>query len=203
MKRIIPGCLLVAATLAAGCVSQPRALVLDTVGPPDLRSAGVGSNGTLVVYSAFDSLADFNALPYSRRYSDYKITRVDSELLQTVHNTDGTLLQEPKRVLLPAGDYCVLARANGFGMVTVPVVIRADQVTAVHLEGSPAWQNRSPISQSNPVRLPDGEIVGWRANTPGIGQTSSRAQPRYHHEIISEFSDGETKFLQLVPDKNP
>jgi hypothetical protein len=59
---------------------------------------------------------------------------------------------------------CVAARANGYGLVTVPVIVRADQVTTVHLEGSPSWQNRIQLSQSSPVRLPGGAIAGWRAN---------------------------------------
>ena len=73
-------------------------------------------------------------------------------------------LEGPKRVQLPVGTYRVVARANGYGVVTVPVIIRADQVTTVHLEGGPSWQNRSQLGQSNPVRLPDGEIAGWRAS---------------------------------------
>lgn len=62
------------------------------------------------------------------------------------------------------GACCVVARANGYGVVTAPVSIRADQVTTVHLEGGSSWQNPSQLSQSNPVRLPDGAIAGWRAS---------------------------------------
>jgi hypothetical protein len=83
-------------------------------------------------------------------------------------------LDGPKRVQLPVGTYCVIARANGYGVVTVPVIIRADQVTTVHLEGSPSWQNLSQLSRSNSVRLPDGAIAGWRAspdNSSKPGQT--------------------------------
>ena len=80
-----------------------------------------------------------------------------------VDGDNGTRLAGPQKVELPVGAYCVIARANGYGVVTVPVIIQADQVTTVHLEGSPAWQNGSQLSQSNPVRLPDGEIAGWRA----------------------------------------
>ena len=163
MKLLIPASLLVAAALLAGCVSQQRGLVLDPIGPSDSPLAGAGSNGTLVVFSAFDPHADFNDLPYLRHYTDYKITCHDGKLVQTVHNDDRTRLEGPKRVQLPVGAYCVVARANGYGVVTVPVIIRADRVTTVHLEGSSSWQNRSQLSQSNPVRLPGGEIAGWRA----------------------------------------
>ena len=164
MKALISASLLVVAALGAGCVSQPRGLVLDPIGPPDSQSPGVGTNGTLVVFSAFDTHADFNDLPYSRHYTDYKITYHDGKLVQTVHNGNANPSESPRMVQLPVGAYCVVARANGYGVVTVPVIIRANQVTTVHLEGSGAWQNRSQLSGSNPVRLPDGEIAGWRAS---------------------------------------
>jgi hypothetical protein len=63
------------------------------------------------------------------------------------------------------GPYRVAARANGYGEVIVPVVIRANQVTTVHLEGSPAWPNGRELTKSDPVRLPDGEMAGWRARS--------------------------------------
>ena len=164
MKPFISASLLAVAALVAGCVSQQHGLVLDPIGPPGPQSAGAGSNGTLVVFSAFDPHADFNDLPYLRHYTDYKITCQDGKPVQTVHNDNRTPLEVPKRVQLPTGAYCVVARANGYGVVTVPVIIRANQVTTVHLEGSPSWQNRSQMSQSTPVRLPEGQIAGWRAS---------------------------------------
>ena len=163
MKLIISASFLVVASLVAGCVSQPHGLVLDPIGPPSPRSAWAGSNGTLVVFSAFDPHADFNDLPYLRHYTSYKIISQNGKLTQTIHNDNGTLLAGPQKVELPVGAYCVIARANGYGVVTAPVIIQANQVTMVHLEGSPAWQNGSQLSQSNSVRLPDGEIAGWRA----------------------------------------
>jgi hypothetical protein len=178
MKPFISASLLAVAALVAGCVSQQHGLVLDPIGPPGPQSAGAGSNGTLVVFSAFDPHADFNDLPYLRHYTDYKITCPDGKLVQTVHNDTGTLLERPKSVQLPVGAYHVVARANGYGIVTVPVIIQANQVTTVHLEGSPSWQNRSLMSQSNPVRLPGGEIAGWRADPQCAGQTVSPAPAR-------------------------
>jgi hypothetical protein len=178
MKLLIAASVLVAAALLGGCVSQQHRLVLDPIGPPIPQSAGPSSAGTLMVFSAFDPHAHFNDLPYLRHYTDYKITSEDGKFVQTVHNDSGTILEEPKRVELPAGAYAVVARANGYGVVTVPVIIRANQVTTVHLEGSPSWQNRSEISRSNPVRLPDGEIAGWRADTQRASQTASPAAAR-------------------------
>jgi hypothetical protein len=122
-----------------------------------------------VVFSAFDPQARFNGYPYRRYYTSYKIFSPDGQLLQTVQNDNGTLAEGPREVALPPGTYRVIARANGRGFVTVPVVIVPDRVTTVHLEGAAAWSEKSPLARSNPVRLPDGEIVGWRSPGSSAG----------------------------------
>jgi hypothetical protein len=124
-----------------------------------------GSTGILMVYSAYEQGAYFNSPIYRRQFTDYKILSTGGELLQSVHNKTGMLVEAPKRVQLPVGPYRIVARANGYGEVVVPVVICANQVTTVHLEGSPAWPDGREMAQSNPVRLPHGEIAGWRAPT--------------------------------------
>jgi hypothetical protein len=154
-----------------GCASHRPGLVLDAVGPPPFANGGLGSIGTLVVYSAYEQGAEFNSPYYRRQFTDYKILMPDGKLLRPVHNDNGTLVEAPKRVRLPEGAYQIIARANSYGEVIVPVVIRANQVTTIHLEGSPAWPNGRELANSNPVRLPDGEIAGWRAST------SSRSNP--------------------------
>ena len=44
------------------------------------------------------------------------------------------------------------------------MVIQADEITTVHLEGSSTWPDRGALRASNPVRLPNGDIAGWRAS---------------------------------------
>jgi len=163
MKLLVTTSLLAAAALLSGCASQGPALVLDPVGPAPAPPGAPGSSGTLMVFSAFRQGADFNGPPYRRPYTDYKILSPTGKLLQWVRNDSGALMAAPKHVELPVGTYRVVARANGYGEVTVPVVVRPNQVTTVHLEGSPSWPNHEQLAASNPVRLPDGEIAGWRA----------------------------------------
>jgi hypothetical protein len=201
-RLLLPWALLLAALPLVGCASNGHGLVLASVGPPDLRP-GTGPDGSLVVFSAYDQNAHLNSLPYRRVHSDYTILTANGKLLRTVHNDNGTTVESPKEVLLPVGRYQVVARANGYGAVTVPVVICSNQTTTVHLEGGNPWGTKAPSVQANLVRLPNGEIVGWRVGTQRASQTAPPAPARYHHEIISDFNDGETKFLQLVPDKNP
>jgi hypothetical protein len=76
--------------------------------------------------------------------------------------SDGT----PALVTLPPGTYHVEARAQDYAGVTtratVPVVVEAGRVTAVHLEGD--WKPAGHPKASELVRLPNGHAVGWRAS---------------------------------------
>jgi hypothetical protein len=153
-----------AGILLASCATSNHALVLEGVGPgPDAVSRSAATTGTLVVYSAYEVNADFNARdPRRPEYSDYRIFSADGQLPRRIHNNSGTMLQRPQRVDLPAGSYRVAAQANGYGRVTVPVIISAGRDTLLHLEGGFSWPAQSGFNQTNAVRLPDGEIVGWK-----------------------------------------
>jgi len=157
---------MVAAFLLTGCMSRPSALVLDPVGPAPASPEFASANGKLIVYSAFDAHAHFNDLPYRRYYSDYGIYSEEGKLLRTVHNRSNTPLELPREVELPAGDYRIVARANGYGMATVPVRIAAHRITSVHLEGGRV----AHLEPDNSVKLPDGRIVGWKANAEAVTQ---------------------------------
>jgi len=163
MKQYAAICLLAAALLAPGCAPLQKPLVLDRVGPAFAQHASADAKGTLIVFSAFDVHAHFNDLPYRRFYSDYEVLSEDGRLLQTVRNQQG-LAEAPRHVELPAGAYRIAARANGYGSVIVPVMIAADQVTTVDL-GTGHLRRKISMLSSNPVRLPDGQIVGYKADS--------------------------------------
>jgi hypothetical protein len=166
MKSVSIFCVLTIGTLLSGCASDRSGLVLDPVGPPPGQSSTTSSstNGTLVVYSAYDVDANWNARdPRRPVYSDYKIFSPDGNLLRAVHNNSGTILQDPVPVELPVGKYRVMANANGYGRITIPVVIEAHQTTVLHLEGGGSWPDESVFNQTNAVRLPDGQIIGWKS----------------------------------------
>jgi len=159
--------LLGAGTLLAGCTTSEGGLVLDQVGPEPVATGSIAStNGTLVVYSAFEASPEFNSRDvYGREYSDYQIFSPAGKLLRRVHNDSGTIALSPSPVELPAGKYRVVARANGFGTVTIPVLIEANRVTTMHLEGGGSWPDEAAFRKTNAVRLPDGQIVGWRMDS--------------------------------------
>jgi hypothetical protein len=159
--------ILATGALLSGCSSDRNRLVLDPVGPGPPQTSSVNSkHGTLVVYSAYEVGANFNGRDPDRPvHSDYKIFSLDGSLLRAVHNDSDTILQDPVPVELPAGKYRVVANANGYGRATIPVVIAAHQTTVLHLEGVGSWSQEAEFNPTNAVRLPDGQIVGWRAST--------------------------------------
>lgn len=165
MRRLVAFFTISVSAFLSSCAINNK-LVFDPVGPPWYQPVLMNptlTNGTLVVYSACRRNANFNALnPYSPVYSDYKILTPDGKLLQKVHNDSGTMLQDAVPVELPAGAYWVFARANGYGLVTIPIIIKAQQNTVLHLEGGGFWPNESVFNQTNAVRLPDGLIIGWK-----------------------------------------
>jgi hypothetical protein len=159
----------IAAVLMAGCASE-RHLTLAPIGPPPAAPAQ-GSAGALVVFSATARNARFSSLPYHLVYSDYELRSQNGKFLQTVRNDTGTSVSGPKTVALSPGEYQVYARANGYGYIIVPVIIRPNQTTTVHLEGS-GWTSNSPVP-TDPIRLPAGEIAGWNADAKLTGSGSS------------------------------
>ena len=161
MKRMLA--LLITGLFLAGCASPNNGSVLNTVGPaPYSTGNDQSATGTLVVYSAYEVNADFNSRDPNRpEYSDYRIYSNDGKLVERVHNNSDTIFQDPRRVTLPAGSYRVVASANGFGHVTVPVTIATRQTTMVRLEGN--WSASYQFNDTNAVRLPDRQIVGYRA----------------------------------------
>jgi len=165
MKHTMALSLTVLSAWFSGCATDRSEMLLDPVGPAPMQTAAANSsNGAVVVYSAYQVNADFNARdPRRPEYSDYRIFTADGNLQQRVHNNSGSMLQRPQRVELPAGTYRVTAQANGYGLVTVPVVIEAGRDTVLHLEGGAIWPAQSGFNRTNAVRLPDGEIVGWKA----------------------------------------
>jgi len=164
MKRKLVVTLCGMGLMLVGCATSRSGLVLDCVGPqPIITTASPSRAGTLIVYSAFQANADFDTRDAFRpEYSNYSIFNTDGKLLQKVVNNSGTIFQDPLPVTLPAGQYRVSARANGYGYVTVPVVIAANRNTVVRLEtDSPG---AAAFNETNAVRLPGGEIVGYKSD---------------------------------------
>ena len=149
--------------LVAGCaVPKTAGLALDSVGPAPGGQV-IGRNGMLVVYSTYNFQTNVDRF-FGRDHpacADYSIYTRYGKLVQSVRNNAGEM-EGQIMVKLPAGDYQVEALATGYGMLNVPVVIRAGHTTVVRLDES-SWPDREALIQAGAVRLPDGRVLGWRA----------------------------------------
>lgn len=149
-----------AAWLCCSCGSTP--VRLSAVGPQPPAFHSDGGQGYLVVYSDTEAKRLDKGLPFYV-HSSYVIERQNGTKLKWVPNHVGDMDQAPERVRLPAGTYDVVARSTAYGRIRVPVVIEAGRTTEVHLGGD--WKPAlEPADASALVRLPNQEIVGWRAS---------------------------------------
>jgi hypothetical protein len=173
-----------------GCASNPRVTVLGPVGPAPVGRAGTTPEGCLQVYAArqkahvdmneaeFLQNNDFgkNDFRYRPAHSDYTIYTENGKFVEHIRNARDRNDSVPTLVTLPAGTYRIAAKAeiNGSRMdVMLPVRIAPGQCTQVHLQGN--WKPHRQFDNRDVVRLPDGQIAGWRAtgNAPEQARHSS------------------------------
>ena len=119
-------------------------------GASDYRTESV--QGYLKVYSAPDEVHDGSLAYYS--HSSYAIYTTDGQLFKRVENHRSRNDQSPELVSLPAGSYLVIARSDREGDVSIPVAIKASQLTVLDLDVGEEETLRQPISQTflNPVK---------------------------------------------------
>jgi hypothetical protein len=99
-------------------------------GASDYRTAS--AQGYLKVYSAPDESHDGGLGYYS--HSSYAIYTSDGQLFKRVENHRSRNDQSPELVPLPAGSYLVIARSDRDGDVSIPVAIKASQLTVLDLD---------------------------------------------------------------------
>lgn len=156
MKKMI---IILGAAMAlavTGCAT--RQVSTGPVGPNPAGVAGVTGNGQLEVFSALSGRTAGND-PSWRQHSDYFIFNSQGRRVKHVMNAPGYYSTLPRLVTLRAGDYTVKARAKGALWTSVPVVIKPDEITRVHLDGN--WEPGAPGAEV--VMAPEGYPVGWKA----------------------------------------
>jgi hypothetical protein len=147
--------------LCAGCATQ-REATLSAVGPQP--GAGVAyvdktTAGTLVVYSAWRRTGTDD--PDHRIHSNYDVLMADGKPILQVRNYITPMLEDPASVQLAPGKYAVKARVQGYGYVTVPVVIESRKLTALYMDDSTRPERRESAEK---VQLPDGRVIGWASS---------------------------------------
>lgn len=171
IKRLLKFAAVTAAFVVGGCAT-PR-LALDPVGPaPETKGAALGE-GYLKVFSAREGQLYGGDTPYSP-HSEYHVRTPAGQPVKHVQNHVGPMDESAMLVSLPTGRYEVLAEADGFGRVRVPILIKQGELTEVNLETI----GRSKGNAGNDprlVRLPNGWAVGWRAEAEA--ETSPQGSP--------------------------
>ena len=141
-----------------GCATQPLLSMRDAIGPEVTQVNPGEAQGELVVYSPTRvSVVDQSEYPVHTPYTIYSL---NNQVVKRVRNVSGLFNREPERVSLPQGSYRVKALNTGPGEVIVTVIISSGKTTVVDLDGSAVPQDQ----QGHWVRLPDGHVVGWRAD---------------------------------------
>jgi hypothetical protein len=147
--------------LLASCASSRDSVVFGPVGPPPLTRDGLTPTGYLKVYSATENHNDGDTHYFP--HTSYSVYSEDGKIVKKVANAISIHDEDPALAEVPAGTYTVLAESEYYGMVKVKVVIEQGKLTTVNLEYNKPSQ-RDPSKRNNDfVRLPNGSIVGWRA----------------------------------------
>jgi hypothetical protein len=151
--------------LCVSCQTQ-RPLVLQSVGPASsgtsLGEVDSRGEGFLKVFSATETRRVGHEGKYYP-HTDYFIYNTNGSVFRRVENSVGPTDEAPALVDLPAGLYKIRVQADDYGRVIVPVLIEPWRTTRVYLE-SRAGNSSENLNPTNSVCLPDGRIVGWRAN---------------------------------------
>src|SRR5262245_9385404 len=121
--------LTVALLLLNSCATTNPPMTLDPIGPaPALGS--YGKEGILQVFTATTVVNDGGISYYP--HTGYRIYEPGGNFLKYVRNSQGPSDQTPQAVQLPAGEYLIIAKSEGYGVVKVPVVVKGSQVTGVY-----------------------------------------------------------------------
>lgn len=152
-----------ACCLLSGCATPKGQLVVGTVGPQNPRGSTSGGFGQLQVFTQTVENND-GGIVYPV-HTAYWIYTTNGFKVKSVQNHVGPNDMSPMVVMLPAGLYHVIARADRYGIITVPTVIEGNRVTQIHLDstGLPAMFAEDPTKL---VHLPSGPAIGFRAGPP-------------------------------------
>jgi hypothetical protein len=161
--------------LAVSCATPHGSAVFGPVGPRLSPRDELVSTGYLKVYSATEDHndGDTHYFPHTGYtiYSEHGKT-----VIKRVANAISIHDEDPSLVQLPAGKYIVLAEAENGGMVRIAAIIEPGKLTTVNLEYNKPSQRDPSKSNNDLVRLPNGSVVGWRAEGSSLANAVGPAQ---------------------------
>ena len=145
-----------AALIMTGCSTAQMSTA--RVGPSPAGGTVGPGRGQLEVFSALSPRLE-GENPTWQQHSDYYVLDSHGRRVKHVMNAKGYYSTLPRLVTLPAGEYVVKARPSGALWINVPVVVKPNEITRVHLDGS--WKPNAPAAEI--VMAPEGYPIGWRA----------------------------------------
>jgi hypothetical protein len=147
------------ATIAlVGCASPQQLTVTEPLGPGKLDE---GTTGAVRVYTATETHADGDQT-YYYPHTGYLVYNQEGKKVMFVPNHVGTMDEAPMTAYLPPGSYTIVAQAEGYGRVRIPLVVKSHRTTVIHLDRD--WSPPKNAQTSELVRLPDGHPIGWRSD---------------------------------------
>jgi hypothetical protein len=139
------------------CSSPQKLTVSEPVGP---GRSEVVRTGAVQVYTATEQHNDGDNTTYYP-HTSYLVCDEQGQKIKYVANHVGTMDENPMLVDLPAGSYIIVGQAEGYGRVRIPMVIKPNRTTVLHLERG--WKAPRNAQPSDLIRMPDGQPIGWRA----------------------------------------
>ncbi len=118
------------------------------------------SSGYLKVFSATQEAQWGEGSSYYL-HTGYRIDDSNGKTVKWVVNHNDNADETPEKVELAPGVYTIWAQSEKNGYVKVPVVVKPDQLTAIHLE-----KDETGHKATHPVKLvktTNGQVVGWKA----------------------------------------
>jgi hypothetical protein len=150
------------ALVLSSCATTDQPYALAAVGPPP-GLISHGKEGTLQVFTATSTRNDGGTFYYP--HSAYRIYELNGNFVRFVRNHAGTTDQRPEPVGLSAGDYYIIAKSEGCGVVKLPIVIKGSQLTVIYLDQT-VMREAKAAHINEVVTFPNGHIVGWKAEIP-------------------------------------
>jgi hypothetical protein len=153
--------------VVAGCTTPP--VFVAPVGPNPINVESSASMGSLQVFSRVvkqydDQNQGGDGISGWPQHADYNIYDLHGKPVLHVFNETGHYAETPKRIALPVGKYFVKAQAKDYLWVKVPVTIERGRTTRVHLDDN--WKPTADAPRQELVTMPNGNPVGWRAESP-------------------------------------
>ena len=146
--------------LLAGFFLQGQAragVTLPEGRPTDPGHDDKASSGYLEVFSSTQE-SQWGEGSYYYPHTGYRIYDSNGKMVKWVDNHDGPIDEAPQKVELASGVYTIWAQSDKAGYVRVPVVVKMDRTTSIHLES-----DKEAINPAKAVTTSTGQVVGWKA----------------------------------------